>query len=148
MKIDFNATKNVENNLEYIKSFKVILCGAVIYWLGVCGNGTPFKSFKFYSEIILRPFDIRYLREFTGSVLGFTLMTLQHVLAATHLTFPSLFSLIFNDSVCSVIVAFRQLLELIWASRKALKFLFLFYDIFLVQFVEIKCIRYVLCASP
>jgi len=57
-------------------------------------------------------------------------MTLQHVLAATHLTFPSLFSLIFNDSVCSVIVAFRQLLELIWASRKALKFLFLFYDIF------------------
>lgn len=75
-------------------------------------------------------------------------MTLQHVLAATHLTFPSLFSVIFNDSVCSVIVAFRQLLELIWASRKALKFLFLFYDIFLVQFVEIKCIRYVLCASP
>jgi len=68
-KIDFNATKNVENNLEYIKSFKVLLCGAVIYGQGVCGNGTPFKSFKFYSEIILRPFDIRYLREFTGSVL-------------------------------------------------------------------------------
>lgn len=51
-KIDFNAIKNVENNLRYIKCFKVLLWGAVIYYKGVCGNGTPFKSFKFYSEII------------------------------------------------------------------------------------------------
>lgn len=62
MKIEFDATKNVEYNLE--KQKKVLAC--FIYCPGcasvssvcvcVCGNGTPFKSFKFYSQIIFTAF--------------------------------------------------------------------------------------------